>query len=222
MTQVSRVSLSPMAIATALLGLGLGALAPLPALAGDDGAAPIWTGIGQTIGVLHNPNDDAYIEYRERGKLVIPPKLDLPPPGGAKTTASIGGAWPQDPDIVRTRKMRELEAKSAKLTTTSHGHVAPLDTGNGVVTTAATSGFGPGGSACINNGVAVACADAGQKPNSQLISGGGLNYNPLAWVGLQKKPDLVLGPEPARQNLTDPPPGYRAPVEGVGASIADN
>jgi len=29
----------------------------------------------------------------------------------------------------------------------------------------------------------------------------------------------VLGPEPARESLTDPPPGFREPAEGAGVKI---
>jgi hypothetical protein len=36
---------------------------------------------------------------------------------------------------------------------------------------------------------------------------------------LQKKDAIVLGPEPDRAELTDPPKGLRAPVEGPGAKI---
>ena len=48
---------------------------------------------------------------------------------------------------------------------------------------------------------------------------GDMNWNPMTWVGLEKKPKLTLGPEPERQNLVDPPKGYRAPAEGVGAKV---
>jgi hypothetical protein len=41
----------------------------------------------------------------------------------------------------------------------------------------------------------------------------------MSWVGLKKKPPTVLGPEPERQSLVDPPKGYRAPAEGVGAKV---
>ncbi len=49
-----------------------------------------------------------------------------------------------------------------------------------------------------------------------------MNWNPMSWVGLQKKPPVVLGAEPERQSLIDPPKGYRAPAEGVGAKIDNN
>jgi len=38
--------------------------------------------------------------------------------------------------------------------------------------------------------------------------------NPLNWVGAGKS--VPLGPEPDREWLTDPPQGYRAPVEATG------
>ena len=66
--------------ALALVGMvGLGAS---PARAGDDGAAPIWVGVGSIFGPLFGvKNDDSVIiDYHERGKLVLPPKADLPPP----------------------------------------------------------------------------------------------------------------------------------------------
>jgi len=32
----------------------------------------------------------------------------------------------------------------------------------------------------------------------------------------------VLGPEPERTSLTDPPPGYREPAEGAGVKVDSN
>jgi len=50
-----------------------------PAFAGDDGQAPIWSGLGGLFGLSHDDND-VHIDYRERGRLVLPPKMTLPPP----------------------------------------------------------------------------------------------------------------------------------------------
>ena len=36
---------------------------------------------------------------------------------------------------------------------------------------------------------------------------------------MQKKPATVLGPEPDRDWLTDPPKGYREPAEGAGVKV---
>ena len=78
-----------------------------------------------------------------------------------------------------------------------------------VVTMSATAGQGPGQRPC-NSGPGVAC---------QTRPAPSINWNPLTWVGLQKKPQTVLGPEPDRDWLTDPPKGYRDPAEGVGARL---
>ena len=45
---------------------------------------------------------------------------------------------------------------------------------------------------------------------------GNLNLNPLNWVGMGKT--APLGPEPDREWLTDPPKGFRAPVEPIQGS----
>jgi hypothetical protein len=68
------------------------------ARAGDDGAAPLWVGIGSIFGGLGiNPwgnEEKTSIEYREHGKIVVPPKIELPPPSsGAATSAE---AWPMN------------------------------------------------------------------------------------------------------------------------------
>ena len=83
----------------------------------------------------------------------------------------------------------------------------------------ATAGNGPGGSACLQNGKPIPCPDSGKKTESP---GWVANWNPLTWVGIQKKPQAVLGPEPGRDSLTDPPKGFREPVEGVGAKVDVN
>src|ERR1700743_3727424 len=47
------------------------------------------------IGATNRENSG--IDYRERSPLVVPPKLDLPPPVGAKAEANVPN-WPKDPD----------------------------------------------------------------------------------------------------------------------------
>ena len=42
------------------------------------------------------------IEYRERSPLVVPPKLDLPPPASAD--AKDAPNWPKDPDEKRRKE----------------------------------------------------------------------------------------------------------------------
>ena len=42
------------------------------------------------------------IEYRERSPLVVPPKLDLPPPAAASAEVKAAN-WPKDPDEARRK-----------------------------------------------------------------------------------------------------------------------
>jgi hypothetical protein len=194
----------------ACVAFGLAAALSTPARAGDDGAAPIWKGFGNVFGVLKD-DDEGSIEYREHGKLVLPPKIELPAPGTA--ALQPGPAWPVDPDVKRARKAKLEEAKP-KLVHIGRPGSPLIPQGVPVtVTMGATAGQGPGPAPCVR--VDPQTGECPKKPGPTW------NYNPLTWVGLAKKPPVVLGPEPFRENLTDPPVGYRAPVEGVGTSVAD-
>ena len=49
------------------------------------------------------------IEYREHGKLVLPPNTELPPPG---SSATADPAWPVNQEIVRKKALKEEGKKS--------------------------------------------------------------------------------------------------------------
>src|SRR5438309_5749451 len=67
----------------------------------------IMTGIGGTN------MDNRGIEYRERSPLVVPPKLDLPPP--AATAAEVKAPnWPKDPDEQRRKAAVAARKKENK------------------------------------------------------------------------------------------------------------
>lgn len=206
-------------MASALAIALIAGAASSPARAGDDGEAPIWSGIGATLGLgnIINKNNklDTVIEYHEHGKLVVPPKMELPKPGAA---GALPPAWPADQDLTRAKKVKALVDAPAGMPVGRYQ--APIiSPGDKVsVSTGATSGAGPGGGACLNDGHAVPCPDTftGQKSD---VPSTWWNFNPLTWMGVQKKPQTTLGAEPPRENLTEPPVGYRAPVEGVGAKV---
>src|SRR5262249_58786200 len=56
--------------------------------------------------------DNTGIDYRERSPLVVPPKLDLPPPAAAAAEVKAPN-WPKDPDEAR-RKAAIAARKKAK------------------------------------------------------------------------------------------------------------
>jgi hypothetical protein len=163
--------------------------------AGDDGAAPLWVGIGSIFSPLMGFSKDEKppIDYREHGKLVLPPNTDLPAPGAAKV--QTGGDWPVNQEVQRKNLAKE-EAKK---------QIA----GQGDARLRYTHPF-------PNAPVTV-------QPSDRQEASGGVNarapsvlgsLNPLSWVGMGKS--VPLGPEPDREWLTDPPNGYRAPVGATG------
>ena len=167
------------------------------AWAGDDGQAPLWQGIGSIFGPVigFGSNDKPPpIDYREHGKIVVPPKMDLPAPGVA---LPADADWPVNQEIVRRKALKEEGKKTiagvgdARLRYT---HSFPA---NEPVTVRAVT----------PDGQEVKCQGACGQTSSVLG-----NLNPFNWVGMGKSA-APLGPEPDREWLTDPPKGFRAPVE---------
>lgn len=160
-----------------------------PAKAGDDGDAPMWVGIGTTLGMISNDKDP--IDYRERGRLVVPKSMSLPPPGSSTAAAAAG--WPNDPDLVKLRKQKAERNKPAFQGFGVNG--AGFDPST-VATMSATAGQGPASRSCSPGSSSGSCGNS--------VTAGGL-------LGLWSQSD-TLGPEPDRDWLTDPPKGYRAPL----------
>jgi hypothetical protein len=195
---------------TAILCAALGAaLAASPARAGDDGQASLITGLASTLGLTHE--DDPQIDFRERAKLVVPPKKVLPPPGSA-SAAQGDAAWPVNVETTRAKQRKHMEDAEPSARQRATGKWRLVGPGDDVKVT--TSAMDRGGPSCR-----VPDPKTGECPEAAHAD---MNWNPLTWVGLQKKPPSVLGPEPERQSLIDPPKGYRAPAQGVGAKIDNN
>jgi hypothetical protein len=191
-------------MAAALVALGA-ILAAAPARAGDDGQASLITGLANTFGIVKQ--DDPHIDFRERSKIVVPPKRDLPPPSASVQDPS----WPVNVETSRAKQRKHMEdAEPSARQHAVRGGSPLIPRGADVKVT--TSGFDNSGPDCR-----VVDPKTGACP--EKASGPGMNWNPLTWVGLQKKPAMTLGPEPERDNLTDPPRGYRAPSQGVGAKV---
>ena len=174
------------------------------ASAGDDGAAPLWQGIGSIFGPaigftgLGGGEKPPPIEYREHGKLVLPPNSELPPPG---SSASADSSWPVNQEILRKKALKEEGKKSiAGVGDARLRYTHPFPANEPVTIRAVTP-----------DGQSVKCEGACGASSSMLG-----NINPLNWVGMGKK--VPLGPEPDREWLTDPPQGFRAPLEPVQGS----
>ncbi len=196
--EVSRRRLAVCAACVLWLGL-----AAAPAHAGDDGAAPIWVGIGSIFSFGGDAQEP--IEYRDRARIVLPPKVELPPPAVSPTQADA--AWPLDQEAAKRKK--EKAEKDSYVFVPLRRRTPPLAGPNSVVTVSATAGQAPGQRPCAK----------GPGETCETRPAPAMNLNPLTWVGLEKKAPTVLGPEPDRDWLTDPPKGYREPAEGAGVHL---
>ena len=57
--------------------------------------------------------ENSSIDYRERSPLVVPPKLDLPPPASAAAEVNAPN-WPKDPDEARRKAAIAARKKENK------------------------------------------------------------------------------------------------------------
>ncbi len=182
----------------------IGASALSPARAGDDGYAPLWSGIGGMIGLA--PSEEApAINYQERGRLVLPPQMALPPP--AAPAAQNAAAWPVDPDVEKARKKKQEKLNSERALS-----AAQLKNTNNLVP---VDQLRADGSATGQTGADGRCADASPRYNCNRTP----FSNVLEWVGLAKPDEVVAGQEPPRDWLTDPPKGYRMPTASTVATF---
>jgi hypothetical protein len=192
-----------MQLSAVALGVGL-LMASGAARAGDDDEDDrtfedkiienVMRGIGGTN------MDNTGIEYRERSPLVVPPKIDLPPPASA--TADVKAPnWPKDPDEARrkaaiaARKKENKDPREASRVLTPNelnAHRTAPGSGGGNVDSQ-TPGGNPGANPILSP--------------SQLGYEGGL-------FGMFKGNTSESAPfkgEPNRESLTQPPPGYQTP-----------
>jgi hypothetical protein len=188
------IGLRSAAVALALTSAGL---VNSSAWAGDDGAAPLWQGLGSifapVIGFGFGGEKPPPIVYREHGKLVLPPNTELPPPG---SSATADPSWPVNQEILRRKAQKEEGKKTiAGVGDARLRYTHPFPPNEPVTVRAVTP-----------DGQTVKCEGACGSGSTVLG-----NLNPLNWVGLGKSAQ-PLGPEPDREWLTDPPKGFRAPV----------
>ncbi len=161
-------------------------------------------GLMKGIGATNMENSG--IDYRERSPLVVPPKLDLPPPVVAKQEATVPN-WPKDPDEARRKAMIEKRKKDKKdtrdavaVSRDASRVLSPSELN--VARTASTGGAGNHASDSANPGT-------GSNPLSpdQL----GFNGRFSSLFGGSKTEAAQFKGEPTRESLTEPPPGYQTP-----------
>jgi hypothetical protein len=186
-------------LATALLGIGL-VMATGPVRAADDDEdddktfeEKIIDNLMRGIGATNMENRG--IEYRERSPLVVPPKIDLPPPAAADAKAAPN--WPKDPDEARRKAAIAARKKDKKDPQESARVLTPAELAVGKTAAPARTGNDP-----IQPGVTT---NPSLSP-SQLGYTGGLSM----FKGNSAEAKPFTG-EPTRDALTQPPSGYQTP-----------
>jgi type IV secretory pathway VirB10-like protein len=189
-------------LAVVAAGIGLVVTAGA-ACAGDDDdeddktfEEKIIEGIMKGIGGTNMENQG--IDYRERSPLVVPPKLDLPPP--ASTSAEVKAPnWPKDPDEQRRKAAIAARKKANKDPVEASRVLTPseLAAQKGAKSSGGDSVDQPGGNPGTN---------AILSPSQLGYSGG---FSGL--FGGSKTETAPFKGEPTRESLTQPPPGYQTP-----------
>ena len=138
------------------------------------------------------------IEYRERSPLVVPPRLDLPPP------VSVSGEvkdpnWPKDPDEAK-RKAAIAARKKAKPDPIEASRILTPSELNAVRTAPPSR---------TNNDP----VQPGNSSNNPILSPSQLGYNGgfSGLFGGNKAETAPFKGEPTRESLTQPPAGYQTP-----------
>jgi hypothetical protein len=140
------------------------------------------------------------IDYRERSPLVVPPKLELPPPEAAKTEIKDPN-WPKDPDEARRKAAIEARKKANK---------DPMEASR-ILTPSELNKRGPKSSSTANSD---SVTQPGGNPGTNAIltpSQLGFTGGFSSLFGGNKAETTPFKGEPTRDSLTQPPSGYQTP-----------
>jgi hypothetical protein len=152
---------------------------------------------GLMAGVGGTNMENKGIDYRERSPLVVPPKLDLPPPAtGAEAKVPN---WPKDPDEARRKAAATARKKATKPEPYQAARpLTPDELNVGRTATAARTSKDP-----IQPGV----------NNSPMLSPSQLGYEGglMGMFRGNKTETTEFKGEPPRESLVEPPPGYQTP-----------
>ena len=197
-----------MRFAAMALGVGL-VMAAGPVRAADDEEEDdrtfeekiihnIMTGLGGTN------METKGIEYRERSPLVVPPRIDLPPPAASGEVKAPN--WPKDPDEARRKAAIAARKKEAKQKVedprTAFRPLTPdeLSVGGKVVP-------------ARSNSNTKDSEQPGNSLNNPILSPSQLGFNGSlgSLFGGNKTETAPFKGEPDRSTLTQPPAGYQTP-----------
>jgi hypothetical protein len=187
-------------LAVAVVGIGLVMTAGVARAADDDDDDKtfeekiihgIMTGLGGTN------MENRGIEYRERSPLVVPPKLNLPPP--ASSSAEVKAAnWPKDPDEARRKAAIAARKKDTKDPSQSSRLLTSEELKAGKTAAVARTSNDP--------------IQPGNSSNSPILSPSQLGFTGFGNIfGGNKTETAPFTGEPTRDSLVQPPSGYQTP-----------
>jgi hypothetical protein len=145
--------------------------------------------------------DNRGIDYRERSPLVVPPRLDLPPPETAKTEVKDPN-WPKDPDELRRKKAIAARKKENK---------DPMEQSRLLTAEELNKGKVAAGSS--GKVTADSVVPGGEPGATAILSPSQLGFDGR-WSRLLGGNSAEVAPfkgEPTRDSLTQPPAGYQTP-----------
>ena len=190
--------ISGLALALALAASAL----PTPAAAlDDDGKGSVLDSVKGLLNFGFGFDTDEQkpeIDYRARAPLVLPPKNALPQP---RAQTGRTAAWPQDPDVLRRREAAERAKTPRGLYKADELSKRELLSGR-VATNPARQTVDREKQGCRGDGDGCIW----------------LHPDVLRSMGVKKdEPAAVVGQEPSRDWLTEPPKGYRRVTQQTGA-----
>ena len=153
---------------------------------------------GIMAGIGGTNMDNRGIDYRERSPLVVPPKIDLPPPETVKGEVK-GPNWPKDPDVARRKAAIAARKKDNKDPVEASRVLMPNEL-NAKTAPAARTGNDPVQPGDSLNNPILSPSQLGYEGGFSKMFGGGSKLESAPFKG-----------EPTRESLTQPPPGYQTP-----------
>jgi hypothetical protein len=197
----SRALIRALRLAAIALGIGLVMTAGAVRAQDDDEddktfEEKIIEGIMAGIGGTNMENKG--IEYRERSPLVVPPKIDLPPPASASADVKAPN-WPKDPDEARRKAAIAARKKDNKDPIEARRLLTPSELNKGKVAASARTSDDP--------------VQPGSQSNNPILSPSQLGFTGgfSDLFGGNKTETAPFKGEPTRDSLTQPPSGYQTP-----------
>jgi hypothetical protein len=138
------------------------------------------------------------IDYRERSPLVVPPRIDLPPPATASGEPKVAN-WPKDPDEARRKAAIARRKKENKDPVEASRILSPSELNVGRTNAPARTNDDPVQPGVANTNPILSPSQLGFDGKFSSMFGG------------NKSESAPFKGEPTRETLTQPPPGYQTP-----------